>query len=47
MIASDLRGVVVVVLSGRKNERNQGIKLLTLEGNLQIRQILMRERLIC
>ena len=38
---------MVVVLIGRKNERNQGIKLLTLEGNLQIRQILMRERLPC
>ena len=49
MIASDLRVCVCrgVILTGRKNERNQGIKLLTLEGNLQVRQILMRERLTC
>ena len=49
MIASDLCvcGCGRVLLIGRKNERNQGIKLLTLEGNLQVRQILMRERLTC
>ena len=45
MIASDLCVCVCVVcvcvvgvlLIERKNERNQGIKLLTLEGNLQVR----------
>ena len=42
MIASDLCVCVCVCVVGvllieRKNERNQGIKLLTLEGNLQVR----------